>query len=629
MTSRNSCNSQLFFKTIKQNKAFIILHTIILFLCTLVPAIMSKPIYCDLEVYQQVSISEYLLFDYVELLSFVAMVAAFFAAFFVFSYLFRKDSTVMMHAFPLTRTRLYFSRFGAAAVMLLVSPVVVFFVNLLMNTLWGCGTYYYIGQAFINVLIILSHYVIYLAIFSFAAVLSCHFFSYLTMSLFVMFVIPLTEVIVFGNFTEWFPTWSYDPSNWIFIVCPFAVSLDEASMLFLPENFLYGAACFALGFLALKKRKSENGNGFLGFPKWQNVFKYYLTFMAAFGVGVLFHMGNDFIGDIWYFIAAFLAFVLLQGVFERSLSGMFRNMKKLILVGVVILCVLIVGEADPFGIDDFVFPRSLTSSITITDMYMSDSRLVDMMGDFDIQDEKGVDMFYALLEERVQSRDKEENGNMYVYFSANGVDCLHKRVYVPEASMKEYLEYIYDETDFRTTYIDKLKKISYDYIHPHKNYLMSWDDFSDREMKEFVDLYTEELKKCSFEELENAPLYAYVNANGYDKERQHSHFELTVLQSFENSASYLSQRARTEYYDALQIGGVYIEDRALCKEIMEHTNSYWYYRDAEKSLAELTVYAVNIENEVYENQREVGVIAPSELPENIRMQLQMGPMPSN
>ena len=81
MTSRNSCNSQLFFKTIKQNKAFIILHTIILFLCTLVPAIMSKPIYYDLEVYQQVSISEYLLFDYVELLSFVAMVAAFFAAF--------------------------------------------------------------------------------------------------------------------------------------------------------------------------------------------------------------------------------------------------------------------------------------------------------------------------------------------------------------------------------------------------------------------------------------------------------------------------------------------------------------------------------------------------------------------
>lgn len=634
MTSRSSCNSQLLFKTIKQNKAFIILHTIVLFLCTLMPAIMEEPLRLDLSANQKKWIAEYLLFDAVPLFSFVAMVAAFFVAFFVFSYLFRKDSTVMMHAFPITRTRLYLMRFLAAAVMLLVSPVVVFFINLLLNTVWGFAAYYSIGQAFINLLMILSHYVIYLAIFSFAAVISCHFFSYLAMSLFVMFAIPLTEVIIFGNIQEWFSSWSYNPSNWIFIACPFAAILNESLPMFLLENFLYGAACFVLGFIALKKRKSENGNGFLGFPKWQNAFKYYLTFMAAFGVGVGLRIGSGFVGDIWYFIAAFMAFVLLQGVFERSLHGMFRNMKKLIVVGLVILCVLIVGETDLFGIDNFVFPRSLTHTITVDSMYMPESRLADMISTYETDDEKGIDTFYELIEHRVDYRDKEENGNIYVYFGCNG-SLLRKRIYVPKEKLQAYFKYIYNETDFITDYAEDMQKMHFSWMNFHKNNLYEWD-ISSPQMRQFISLYTEELADCSFEEFEEGALYGYVSADAYEKGNMYnSYIELMIPRSFEKSIAYIESQATLEYYDVLKIGDVYIEDRALCKQIVEKTNGAWdgRYNDYNYAL-ELSndmarVMAYNMSEGSYVNERRVGYIAIEDIPESIRMQLQMGPMPNH
>ena len=550
------CNPGLLKNEFKRTKYIMLLHTILLLLCTTLPAVLLNESAIrdgDSEFERIHTITETLIGSNVFMLMAI-MVASFGTAYFLLSYMFKKKSVIFYGSMPEKKSCIFTTKFIAAVLSVLVPIAAVCAVNLAVSAALSVNEYAFILKHFA---FLFSQYVFLIAAFSFAAALSGNFLSMLGTAGFGFLIYPLVVLAISGNISTWFKTYAAEYNIDIYYAFPPAMicGFGGGETKYIVFEAVLGAVLFALGIVFSTKRAAENAEKFFAFRFINAVIKYCAAVLIGLVIGCAIasiYTDNAVFSFVLYIIFAALAYIILQAIFEKSFKAMFSNLKHLAVFAVLFAALITIPIFDVLGLDFKVpdNPKSVTFAVTNNMDYLSYANWNqgETFTNPDIINAvlTLADENKAAAKERNYDPTTEDDDNAYcgsfsVRFDSSLFGMSRVFPYVTRDMMGKCFGKFYDTEDYKRALCAGIDKLDirdkygddgcFDLQPECPYYTIGTFD------KKFVDGFKKVLKadvqKYSYADVSNSHEFAYVN-KFYD-----CSFSLVVYDCYEDTVNYL------------------------------------------------------------------------------------------
>lgn len=466
MTSLKSCfNFKLFRESFKQQKYIMILHTIMLFVVTTLPALVAKN-NMDTAMSRASVDYSYMLRDIAMYLSgmnpammLLLTAASAVTAMWIFGYLYKRSSMQFYNSMPHTRECVYISRALSGIAALILPLILVYAVNSVVYSAVGVAGAIEGLSMFKSFLKVVLYYCCVYSVFCFGASVAGNYFAQAVAAAFVFLVYFVSTGIFYVAVQAWFTRLSirfYYEAAYIFPPLLLADSYGAAASVFnYVYTVIYTLVFMFLGLVLYKFRKSENTGKFFAYGAISVFLKYYTTFFAAMLAGAFMaEMSNNnpaltFFG---YILGAFLCFIIVQAVFERNFKAMFSNMKRLAVYAVIICAVLAAPTVAPG-----LFEGNVPSADKVKEISVSTNNSNGYYASYNLKDKKNIASALKLLtykDEEDAAADADitvdPNNKLFSWtYSANGQ--ISKKHY------DEYMKNIYDTDEYKNLMLEKIK----------------------------------------------------------------------------------------------------------------------------------------------------------------------------
>ena len=591
MTSPISFFSPKLFRAgVKRNHYIMLLYTIVLFLVSPLVIILSNAQHPFRDAMQGASANSYILNNYMSLFGgyhilhiMVFCVFAVIISCYMNSYLYHTRSVNLFHSLPYRRSQLYVTNYLAGIMTFIVPNLLILLVNTILFFANGFShhiSYLILIKGFFSSLLFFA---LLYSVAVFAATLSGNIVAQLGMILFVFFIVPAIEGMFRLCVDSWYPkivmtqaVFSFEysfPIQWLG-----GVSSNEGLGLFKVLYSLGYTLLFAiLGGVAYHFRKSEDCNKFYVFKWAKRIVKYMLTFLAALLSALLF---SQIVPHSIFFlllgtgIGAFLAFIVIQSVFEKSFKGMFANMKAFIPFLLVTMIFMVVVSQDLAGINNYIPKRDSVEQIAIELPQLSVDGGYENKS-YIFREKENVDRLYQLLEEKHDVYDSYNQNidieRVKVSYGKGSGDPQIKRIYYMDKSwLLEYIKQVYDTPEYRQQYTKMEFLTDFDRVSDitlQKNYSSSiyYSDNQNTKAKqmaiELMQILQKDMQETTWDDLSAAYPYASIQIIEKTEPAKRRPFEYRdtqvetylIYSCYQNTIQYLKQN----YSDCLLLGEDY------------------------------------------------------------------------
>lgn len=519
-------DKKFFWENLKQQKYLMILHTILLFICTTLPALV---VYNDaisfnepLQKYSAQDLAS-LLSGYNPFLMVLLTVMAIVTSIFCYNYLYKHQSVQFYHSTPYKRECIYTTKFISGVVGLLLPVVLIYIVNSILFMCYGLDVFEPFSVMITSFSIVVLSYVCVFAVASFGASVSGNFFAQLIITAFVFLVYLVSTAVVMLSYEVWFNNLSivfnYNES---FIFPPAVLAYGELSFVECIFAICYTLAFFIIGLLLFKYRKSESTGKFFAYNSITVFLKYYVAFIASLCFGALFiaiGRGNMFISYFGYILSAFVVFIGLQGIFNKSFKAMFSNMKSFIIFAILICLVVTV----PVTMKEY-FENTLPD---IDDVDAVTTRIYSggYYNNYTFSEKENIantlKMFsYNDLQPTVQkfSFNNTISGNLTINPGAKLFNITYRRNLITEEVYTEWFSKIYDTKEYKD-YLAKAFNVDYasfPYVEIRKTggYVLGKEDII--LYNKLKDAYLKDLSENSYEDVSESYTFAIIHLSDTD-----------------------------------------------------------------------------------------------------------------
>ena len=520
MTSRKSYfNLNLFKESVKQQKYIILLHTIFLFLCTTLPALILNNNMSEITQKSDMETIAKLLSGYHPLMIPLITAAAIITAIFLFNYLYKQQSVLFYHSMEHSRESLYISRFLSGVFTLILPLIPLAVINTAVFAALGIGKTIGAGIMLKGILSVALMYICVFAVSCFAASVSGNFFAQLCIIAFVFLAYVISTALIQGSIGLWFSFMSIEfYYNEIYIFPPLLLAryaYDKINVSEIIYVILYTIAFAAAGLVLYKYRKSENTGKFFVYGKLTSFLKYYLAFFSALCFGLIFlemSQRSVIIALFGYLIGAFLAFVILQGIFGKNFKAMFENMRGFAILAVCTLAVVILPLAKPQMF--YIIPKAEK----INEFAVGTSGN-GYYNSYNLKSPENISSVLTLI-----SAEKSEFGDYSVTAIANPNNKIYSLKYslnVSESDYNKYMKSIYDTKEYKTLMLSRinakaLKHSSWINITRNTTFSVNIESGvnNSEEVKELLNLFRQEYGKYTYDDIDKSRIYAVLNIYG-------------------------------------------------------------------------------------------------------------------
>lgn len=614
----------LFRAGLKRNHYITLLYTIVLFLVSPLVIILSNAQHPFREAIVGATENSYILNNYMSLFGgyhilsiMVFCVFAVVISCYMNSYLYQTRSVNLYHSLPYRRSQLYVTNYLSGIMTYLIPNILILLINTILffaYGFWEHMSYLVLIKGFFSSLLFFT---LLYSVSVFAATLSGNIVAQLGMILFVFFIVPAIEAMFRLCVVSWYPkivmtqtVYSFEysfPIQWLG-----EVSGKEGLGLFKVLYSIGYTLLFAvLGGIAYHYRKSEDCNKFYVYKWTKRLIKYMLTFLAALLSALLFSQivpHSIFFLLVGTGIGAFLAFVVIQSVFEKSFKGMFANMKAFIPFLLVTMIFMVVVSQDLVKVNDYIPKRESIKQITV--------QLPPPSGESDYEkksyvfrDNDNVDRLYQLLAEKRDIYDgytsEVDIERVLVSYGHESGESRIKRIYYLDIDwLQHYIEQVYDTQEYQKQYtnmeflngFDKVSDITLQKNYSSSIYYSGSQSAKTKQMAiELMRILQKDMQEASWNDLSAAYPYASIQITEKSEETRKRPFQYSAGQSenyliyscYKNTIQYLKEN----YKEYLLLGENYqTEDIPLLRmyaqpvniqssedtEIAEQTKKYGY-----------------------------------------------------
>ncbi len=584
---------KLTLKGIMQAKYIMIIHTLVLFLSTSLPAILtySGEFY---DPWYDLDLIERYLSGQSGILAVLVPAAAFISVYAQFSYLYRKNSAVFYGSVPKKRSCVFLSKYLSACVSVILPYVVITILNFALLRAFGADT----GAIWGRTAFCLLQYIMAVSVFSAAAAISGNVFAQLISTGFAALIYPVTYFSVYAAVESCYNTYRCGYSPELKYAYPF-ISLFENDIPSGDVVFaaLVTAVALAAGILLYIKRKNENTEQFFAYRFVNGFIKYYVTIIAAVVGGLAINeiAGGRLVGAYaGCALFGFIVFCIIQGIFEKSFKAMFSNIKGFVVVIVTALVLISIPVADPFKLDTRIpelksieimplgdesgwyyniydnntillkSPENLTAAKKLIKSSIENEQEFHKLAD------AGIDPY-----NNYNSRfNKTSSISIYINNAPFGIyRTFH---YAPNKALSEFASVVYDSREYKNGLIEMIKEFSQDHIYVNKGYV-STVDFNDKylyeEKNKLVSLLTDEIMQYDFDDMGNSSVFCTIGMSG-----NRGYISVPVYSCYEKTIEFLESymvndysHEATERYDKLRL--VYVDENGNEKENFEVADS--------------------------------------------------------
>lgn len=484
MRQKSLFNPKLALEDLKQNKHIIILYTVALLLCTLLPALLCYSNYLE-----NVKENAYALGTCANLLEIAnpfVMILTFTAAFiFVilqFNYLYKQSSVIFVHSMPYTRANIIITKYISGLIGLVVPIILVSLINMLCAKIIGVD--YIVPRkefAAVAAYCALSTLFCY-SVMVLAQTVSSGIFSLFISSAFLFLLYPVTKLVAAGLVSVYLKSYGIETlfSRELDFIFPFwkvASATDSSAGLtwgFSAYLVITSLILLAVSAVVYSKRKSENSNKFFAFDGVNKFLKYYITVFLAMGAGVLTGTaaGGSFgISYIMYIIAAIIIFAVLQAIFDKNIKNMFANKLSLGAVLLVITAIVCAFKFDVLNLNNHVPDARKTNSITVTVPLEFSDGLVTQ-NEYTFTDKRIIEKSILLMKSGEPAYNRgwtSDDGLKNIKFQTDKYKKLgiSRCVLVPTEDYKNFAAAIFESEEFKATLVpdsSQIKKVNWAYV---------------------------------------------------------------------------------------------------------------------------------------------------------------------
>lgn len=580
------CNPRLLIKELKRTKYIMLLHAILLFLCTTLPGILiiNSP-----DIWHTESVSRWLCANNaVTLLTVIA--AAFGTAYFVFSHMFSKKSVIFYGSMPEKKSCIFLTKYIAGIISLLVPFVIISVINIIISQAYAVS-----GLSYITAKLSLAfvQYIFLFTAFSCAASLSGNFLAMLASSAFGFLIYPITRAAISGTIDIWFNTYSSVLNMDVNYVFPPSIMLiyRSVSAKYIVFEIILTVILLALGILFCTRRMAENTDKFFSFRFVNAIIKWSSSAIGALVFGYIISDSfkeNNFVLFAVYILFAVLLFVIFQAIFEKNFKAMFSKPKQIAVFAILFALIISVPVLNPFDLDSKIPTNPKSVEIIVSNssenMYFWGNSVTETF-----TDPKITDSVLAIAKQSTEyvknNRNKakyEYAGLFFVKFDNSPFGIYRVFPYETKETLDEFLKNIYDTPDYKKALskaVDTLRlgngKGQYFEIAPEcPYYTTSTID------KKFVEglkkVFKEDIENYSYSDIKKSPVFAYVYTYG------DSGVNLTVYSCYENTVNYLLENylfvpatEKIEIENPKNGKRIVVEDLSVIKEVFKVSRSYY------------------------------------------------------
>lgn len=523
MTSlKFSYNLKLLKESIKQNKHIMIMHTILLLLATILPAQISIA-----NINQRIgeySNSVYSMRGdytyYISGFSAFAMIVLCLASFATmsFSYLHNSRSAIFYGSLPYKKSTMFSVRYLSGLISLLIPAVICFIVNLFVflghnEILHGVDLKWYCH----NWMFVALLYVFIYSLCVFAANLSCNIFAQIIIMGIVVLSYPVTVFISAETVNVMLNTYMVDYSlNAYFIFPPFAAMIRNGNinhMMVTLVTAIESAVLIGLSYIAYMKRRTEKCNNFFAFNKITSILKYFITLICSAGFGLLLGAAsqNNAISYVGYIVFGFIAYAVIQMIFEKSPKAMFKNMKGLSVFLIIICLVAAIPVFDILKLDTKMPDPEKLEKVEIP--RVTSLPAYSSYGGYEMALTNPESIAAAC--ELFKSGDTKTTGRSFTLKGNNSV-FTRKIYHIPDDSLITFLESVYDNEDYKNEILIS-KDIIYDNYNIYHRLWINKNEFYNRinvsnpkVYEKLIETYNNDVLNTSSDEIDFSESYATI-----------------------------------------------------------------------------------------------------------------------
>ena len=584
------CNPRLLTKEFKRTKYIMLLHTILLFLCTTLPAILIiNNNVSDDPVWNANMASTWLCTtNIVHIMAII--VAAFGTAYFVYSHMFNKKSVIFYGSMPEKKSCIFLTKYIAGIFSLLVPFVIISVINIIISQAYAVS-----GLSYITAKLSLAfvQYIFLFTAFSCAASLSGNFLAMLASSAFGFLIYPITRAAISGTIDVWFNTYSSVLNMDVNYVFPPSIMLEYSSVdtKYIAFEIILTALLLAFSIFFCAKRMAENTDKFFSFKFVNVIIKWCSSAVGALVFGCIISDSfkeNNFVLFAVYILFAVLLFVIFQAIFEKNFKAMFSKPKQIAVFAILFALIISVPVLNPFDLDSKIPTNPKSVEITVSNssenMYFWGNSVTETF-----TDPKITDSVLAIAKQSTEY--VKNNGNkakyeyaglFFVKFDNSPFGIYRVFPYETKETLDEFLKNIYDTPDYKKALskaVDTLRlgngKTQYFEITPEcPYYTTSTID------KKFVEglkkVFKEDIENYSYSDIKKSPVFAYVYTYG------DSGVNLTVYSCYENTVNFLLENylfvpatEKIEIENPENGKRIVVEDLSVIKEVFKVSRSYY------------------------------------------------------
>lgn len=545
------CNHRLLKKEFLRTKYIMILHTIMLFLCTSLPAVLVNENAKHYEFGKDERIRSVLeaLGGINVFAVFIAAASSFGTVYFLFSYMFSKKSVIFYGSMPEKKSCVFGTKFIAVIISVIIPVLTITAVNVFLTYILSVGSAFFVVK---HMLFLMYQYIFLISAFSFAASLAGNFLSMFTVSAFGFLLYPLAELAAVGTIETWFKTYGtvFNPN--IYLMFPPALILKSpCEAKYIIFETLLAVIMLCLGIFFCSNRKAENTGKFFSFGFVNPVIKYISSVIGACITGSIaasVYTDSTVISFAIYILFLFLIYIVLRAVFEKSFRAMFSNIKCFMIFAVIYAAVISVPVFDIFGLDVYLPDNvgSVTINATNEISYIAYSK-----PDYTVT-LKNADNINAVLAFARKSTDelkKHKNKYDYDIFSYEQstmklgnlpFGIYRKFPYSDSEAIKECVKTVYDSDEFKSALYSAVDSLDDETVYgePCFNIYASCSyyktgDFSKDFVKGLKKVLKSDIEKYTYSDISDSSSFASLDSYG------NAPFSVVIYNCYEDTVNYL------------------------------------------------------------------------------------------
>lgn len=603
------CNPGLFWKELKRTKYIMLLHTLLLALSTTLPAVLISENYKNNEIINADERIKRILEQLAaanEFILIVEVAAVFGTVYFLLSYLFDKRSVIFYGSMPEKKSCIFMTKVCVAVAALVIPVLAVTAINLIFAAVLSVGSYWYIVKHF---LFLMYHYLFLAAAISCAASVAGNFLAMLTAAGFGFLLYPTVLVTVAGNIEVWFKTYGVRLNADIYYIFPPALSYNTSDVT--AKYVIFEAAAtvllFVFGALFCAKRRAENTDKFFAFGFVKSIIKYVTT---AFGAALLGAFvaetagGSAVISYVIYLLFAFLIYIVLNAMFEKSFKAMFTKLKSFAVFAVIFAAAISVPVLDSLGLDSYVPKEADFVSFTPTNDF-SYIRFSDSDYNCTLRDKDNINAVLDFARDSVEALEKGDFEGKYYDEFCMRFGKLPFGIYrkfpcdYNNASFEACFNAIYESEEYKQSLANAVGILSVDgeegnYGNFHIDTICPYyiyGDFNEKLVEDLRKVLKSDIEKYSYEEIKASERFGYIYSYAI------SGPDITIYDCYDDTVEYLLENYF--YIPALEIitlknpengKTVVISDLDEIKDIFR-ASEYYYENEEnpEENIAEIYV----------------------------------------